>query len=330
MKSAKMGNYERAASQMLRALRGMRSQRAFARRLGYAANPITDWEHGRRFPTAQEMLYAALIAGVDVEAAIARFHSSRIQRDATGRFALESWLDSIRGSTPAVDLAERTGLSRFAVGRFLRGDAQPRVPDFFRMLDAATGRLPDFIAAFVSMDAVPSMRRRYEAASAARRAAYEAPWTEAILRVLETVAYQRLPRHEDVWVARQLGISLAEVKASLQLLRKAGAIRRKQRLLTIVEESSVDTRGEPDRVTALLSHWSGVATSRVATRRKEDFFAYNVCSLSTEDYDYARTILRDAFREIRSLVSASHPVERVALVNVQLVHLDQGEMRKGG
>ncbi len=49
-----------AASQFLRAVRGKRSQVAFARRLGYRANPITDWENGRRYPTAAEAMEAVI------------------------------------------------------------------------------------------------------------------------------------------------------------------------------------------------------------------------------------------------------------------------------
>ena len=70
---AESGNYEHAASQFLLALRGGRSHRALARRLGYAANPITDWEHGRRYPTADEALRVAKTVGVHVTVAFERF-----------------------------------------------------------------------------------------------------------------------------------------------------------------------------------------------------------------------------------------------------------------
>ncbi|HKP62419.1 MAG TPA: hypothetical protein VJV78_37050 [Polyangiales bacterium] len=32
-------------------------------------------------------------------------------------------------------LAQRSGLSRFAIGRWLSGQCQPRLPDFFRLVD---------------------------------------------------------------------------------------------------------------------------------------------------------------------------------------------------
>jgi transcriptional regulator with XRE-family HTH domain len=64
---------ERVASEFLRAVRGKRSQLAFARRLGVRANPMTDWERGVRFPAALEALRAASRTNIDVAAAFRRF-----------------------------------------------------------------------------------------------------------------------------------------------------------------------------------------------------------------------------------------------------------------
>src|SRR5687767_16029369 len=105
-----------AASQFLRAVRGSRSQIAFARKLGYRANPITDWENGRRFPTAAEALRAASRAGIDVSASLARFHAaippSLAELSAGASEQLAVWLCALRGSTPIGAIAERSGRSR--------------------------------------------------------------------------------------------------------------------------------------------------------------------------------------------------------------------------
>ena len=45
---------EQAAQQLLRAVRGRRSQQALSRHLGYRSNPVANWETGRRYPTARE------------------------------------------------------------------------------------------------------------------------------------------------------------------------------------------------------------------------------------------------------------------------------------
>lgn len=323
--SAKSGNYEGSAAEFLRALRGDRSQRAMARRLGYRANPVTDWEHGRRFPTAEEALRAAHRLGVDVKGAFDRFHPTSLREESRGKYDLANWLDAVRGSTPVRQLAARAGLSPFAVGRWLRGDARPRLPDFLRVLDAATGRVPQFVAGLVDIATVPSLRKRYEAAEAARRAAYDAPWTEAILRVLESVAYRKLARHEDQWIAERLGLSLDEVGKSIALLTMAGAIERRRGLLCPADTSSVDTRGEPERARRLLEHWCDVARAHCRLGHPVDLVGYNVCGLSREDYARVRDLLRRTFREVRSIVAASEPTEVVALLNLQFVSLLRDE-----
>ena len=121
-----------AASQFLRAVRVKRSQVAFARRLGYRANPITDWENGRRFPTAAEALRACERVGHRRERRVRALPSRpRRPRPSSGTQGLCEWLVQARGSTPIGALAERCGRSRFAIARWLSGEAQPRLPDFF-------------------------------------------------------------------------------------------------------------------------------------------------------------------------------------------------------
>ena len=106
-----------AASQFLRAVRGPRSQIAFARKLGYRANPITDWENGRRFPTAAEALRACERVGIDMSVAFARFHPAPPPPARSGTTGLCQWLVQARGSTPIGALAERCDQSRFAIAR---------------------------------------------------------------------------------------------------------------------------------------------------------------------------------------------------------------------
>src|SRR5262245_2710233 len=93
------GQMELVAQQFLRALRGKRSQAAFARRLGYRGNPMTDWEHGRRYPTAHEALRAAARIKIPVVRALARFAPwAELGSDQRG-FAVGAWLRAVAGGT---------------------------------------------------------------------------------------------------------------------------------------------------------------------------------------------------------------------------------------
>jgi hypothetical protein len=311
-----------AASQFLRAVRGKRSQVAFARRLGYRGNPITDWEHGRRFPTAAEALRACTRAGIDVRAAFARFHVAALPASSAAEIdakALSTWLSLLRGSTPLSEIGRRCDCSRFAIARWLSGQAQPRLPDFFVLVDAITGRLPDLVAELVSIDAVPALLPRHRAAASAKRLAFEEPWTEAVLRLLETEGYRKRVRHDNAFLARRLGIDAAHVERCLERLERASIVSRERGLYQVEGSLSVDTRADPEAVRRLMQHWSEVALSHFPRGHELNLFAYNVLSISHADLLRVRELLRSTYREVRAIVAASEPSETAALLNLQLV-----------
>ena len=313
------GQVERAASEFLRGLRGQRSQLQVARRLGYKGNPITDWERGTRYPTAEEALRFATLSGVDVATAFMRFAPGLPWP--SGPRALGEWLEGLRGKTPLTELAQRAGASRFSVARWLSGAAKPRLPDFFRLVDALTGRLPEWAVEFVPVASLPSLAVRFDAAAAAKRLAFELPWTEALLRVLETEGYRR-QRGRARGVAHLtgcLGISTTQVESCLEQLLIADVIEKRAGRYRVKGQSAVDTKGGQAALFALKHHWSLVAAERALAPKDEDFMAYNVISVSHDDLSRIRELLRRTFREIRTMVAASQPEQVAALLNLQIV-----------
>ncbi len=299
---------ELATRQLLRALRGSRSQVAFARRLGYRGNPIADWEAGRRTPTAEALLRACARIGVDAPAALARFHPTP---PPAGAEELPAWLDRLRGSTPIVELARRTGRSRFTISRWLSGDSRPRVHELLELVEAITGRACDLVAELVPIEQVPAMQAAHRARTAARRLAHEEPWTEAILRVLESRPY------EPGGVAAQLPIDAETERRCLERLLLSGIVSRSEAgEHRVAGELTVDTRALPQ----LKAHWAAVALERLAAPLPDDLFSYNVLSVAEDDLQAIRELMRATFREIRSIVASSSSTERVALVNLQLVN----------
>jgi transcriptional regulator with XRE-family HTH domain len=313
---------EPEAARFMRCLRGHRSQIQLARRLGYRGNPITDWERGARFPTAGEALRVATLVGIDVSACCRRFAPTvRVEVGPDGQ-GLSDWLRALQAQTPIQDIASRSGKSRFAVRRWLLGEAKPRLPDFMRLLDALTGRLPEWCAEFVTIESMPTLQARLLSVQAAKRLAFEAPWTEAVLRLLETRAYRRLQRHRQGFVAECLGLTLEQERHCLEQLQRAGLIQRRSRKYAVTQRHTVDTQGGKEALRLLKRHWSQVSADRVVEAMPDDLFAYNVMSLSRADAARVREKLQEVFREIRMIVGASDPEEVVAICNLQLMLFD--------
>jgi transcriptional regulator with XRE-family HTH domain len=314
---------EQAASQLLRAIRGKRSQLAFARRLGYRGNPVTDWERGARFPTGEEALRAAGKVGIDIVAAFARFSPQLPLVKERGRVDLAGWLDQLRGTTSVNDIAARAGHSRYSVSRWLRGLAKPRLPDLLVLIDAITDRAPSWVAALVPIEAVPALASRFSVAEAARRAAFDLPWTEAVMRLLETRA---LRDADDIpgRIAGALRIGRDEAERCLQVLLQSGAIAMISGRYAVRAPISVDTQGGAAALHRVKRHWCSVASARLSKPAQDELFAYNVVSVSHADLRVIRERLRLAFSEIRAIVAASTPEEVAAVMNLQLLtfHVD--------
>ena len=319
-------DHEALASEFMRALRGRRSQAAFAKRLRYRSNVAYAWESGRNFPTAADALRAAARTGTDVHAALEKFMNPPLPwlagRAPDSPEGVAALLREVRGRTPIGQLAESSGLSRFAVSRFLKARAEPRLPDFFRLMNAATLRLLDFISAFVDPAQLASLSAHWAQLQAARHAAYEMPLSQLVLRALELAEYQALAVHEPGWIATRVGITLQQEQQYLEALTMGGQVIEDCGRYRVVEEQAVDTRHDPERAVRLRHFWSELAISRIDAAQ-DGVFSYNLVGVSDSDWFKLRELHRSHFRQVRSIVAQSQPVERVLLLNTLMLPLDQ-------
>ncbi len=318
--------YPVLASEFLRALRGSRSQRAFSRRLGYRTNVAYAWESGRSYPTAAETLRAAERVGIAPTQALLRFYKSKPawldSVDPTSPTAVAHLLDDLRGRTSLVELARLAERSRFSIARWLTGRAEPRLPDFLRLIECASLRLLDWLAAFVDPGLLASVKKPWAELEATRRSAYDFPWTVAVLRALELSDYRALPRHRRGWIAERIGITLDEEQQSLRLLSDSGQIHLVSGRWAVRQILAVDTRRDAEAEFALKRFFNSVAIGRLE-QGGPGMFSYNVFSVSEADLGRIMDLYRGYFRQLRSIVAQSEPSERVAMVSLQLLPLDR-------
>jgi DNA-binding phage protein len=316
-------DYERLAAEFLRGLRGKRSQQALCRRLGAKSNVVHQWERGHSFPTAARTLQVAARVGVDVQRAFTDFYRTPPrwlgEIDPTSREGVAAFLDDLRGSTSVVELARYSGKSRFAVARFLSGEAEPRLPDFLRLIEASSLRLLDFIEQLVDPRLLPSARAPFERLSAARRLAYDEPWSQAVLRALELSSYAALPAHRPGWIAERIGISLDEEQQGLKLLAASGQIVWRDERYQIENVMALDTRRDPDAARRLRAWWLRRGAARIEAGDRG--LMYNLLGVSSADLERLRDLQKAYLTEVRAIVARSEPVEHVVLAADLLLDL---------
>ncbi len=318
-------DFEAAASQLVRALRGSRSQRWLSRRLGRKSNVVYTWEAGGGFPTAAVAFQVARRMGIDPRAALVTFlHRTPgwlAEADLETRDGVVRLLAELKGRQRIQDIVAATGRSRFAVSRWLKGEAEPRLPDFLRLVHATTLRLPDFVAAFVDPLLLPEVTASWRSLESARRAARDAPWSHAVLRALELVDYQALPRHAPGWIAQRTGISAEQEQAAIEQLAASGQIVARHGRWTAATEPSVDLRQDREANRQLAAWCTNAAHGRLVEGRP-GYFAFSLFGVSRDDAERLRQLQRDHVAQLRALAASSTPVEQVWVANVQLFSLE--------
>ncbi len=320
-------NFDQIASEFLRALRGKRSQAAFCRRLGYKSNVAYTWESGRGFPTAARTFEIASLLGLDIRAGLTRFYQLPPpwvdELPLTSRDGVATLLSDLRGKTSIVELAGYSGKTRFAVARWLKGEAEPRLNEFFQLVECASLRLVDFIESFVDPRSVPSIRARWESMTIARRLAYDAPWTQAVLRALELKSYRDQGAPPSGWLARQVGLPAEEEPRCLELLHQAGQIVPDGNHWRPVEVMALDVRRNPEAAVLLRGFWGRVAAERCERGTRGTM--YTLCGVSSEDLERLRALEKAYFNEVRAIIAQSAPVQHVVLSLVSVVDLGESQ-----
>ena len=321
-----MKRFEALASDWIRAVRGRRSQRSLSRRLGYRSNIVYRWESGRCFPTARALLWGMAKLGHDTRAALTRFYGSAPawleQTTPASRDGVVQLLEDLRGRTPMVALANKTGFSRHRIARWLSGAAEPKLPEWLALIEASSLRLLDFVAAFVDPTGLPSVAEEWRRLQAVRESAYARPDSHVVLRALELADYAGLKRHDAGFVARRIGLTVGDVVECVKLLHAGGQIRWHNEKWLPVEETVVDTRQDETRARALKAFWLRRAAEH-ASSGGDGIFGYNLFSISKRDLAKVQKLHLRYYREVQEIIARSKPNDHVALFAAQLFRLDR-------
>jgi hypothetical protein len=319
--------YETVAVELVRALRGRRSCAELSRRMGYRSNIVHRWESRHSWPTAARFLQAHRRLRPDAPCWLEQFFHARPawarRHDLTSARVVALFLQNLRGKTPVLRVAELVHHNRSSVSRWLSGAAQPNLPEFLRLVDVLSRRMPDLVAALEDPSRLPSLQKRWEQLQLARRAGYELPWSHAVLRALELEGAPHGFAAQRAWIARHLGIGTREVEEALAVLEGAAQVVKTSRGYRLREVTAIDTGRDPERARALKAAWIQTALARLQSS-SGGRFGYSVFAVSRADFAQLHDLHLQYVRAMQNVIARSTPTECVGLYCSQLLDLGEG------
>ncbi len=308
--------------QFLRALRGHRSQTAFARRLGYRSNPIANWEAGRHFPTAGEAMRAAARVELDVMGALEQVGGARAGAPRSlDDHDLAHWLSALRGPLSLADIGERAQASRFQVERWFAGRTRPRLPQFFALVDAMTGRLGEFLLRLVPLEALPALTEPERVGRLTRELIKRELWMWPVLCVLSTRAWADATEPLGAaWIADRLEIPVETVDRCLSGLISLGVLRwHLGRWALVPAAVALQVPIHPKEVPDWNTRWAAVIADRTRTHHPEDHGYCVVSAVPARAWSRIQAAIERCHEEVWAAGADNDPEEVVSLVYIRLV-----------
>lgn len=319
-------NYELTAAQLVRALRGQRSCAEMSRRIGYRSNIVHRWESQHSFPTASRFLKAHRVLRPRARVWIASFFHELPEwataHDPTSGAAVAAFLRHLRGRTPVLRIAELARRNRYSVARWLSGDAEPRLPDFLRLVDVMSRRLPDLVAALEDPSRIASVAPAWERLQLARHAGYDFPWSHAVLRALELEGMPKGQVAQRAFIAGHLGITPEQVREALLLLERTAQVTRHSSGYRLLGVTAIDTGQDPERARKLRLAWLKTALERLESNAPGRF-GYSLFAVSRASLLELHDLHLQYVRAMQLVIARSEPSECVGLYCSQLLDLGQ-------
>lgn len=313
-------NYSALSRELIRALRGARTQAALSRGLGYRSNVLFAWESGRDEPQLSRFLSLLRLLGRSPEEWTQSFGRGQPEADLSCPQALSRYLQSLRGGRSIKELATLMNRSRYVVSRWLSGATEISLASFLELVEVTTLASLDLLALLCDPRELPSSRDAFLRLEAARRSAVERPWSHAIVHMVELAEYAELGCHQPGWFASRLGISQREEQECLDLLTELGRLTHEGGRYRTTDSLSVDVRPAPEATRKLASFWMKQGAERILAPGSGRY-GFNTFGVSKADLERLKRLQSQYFAEMRAIIASSGSTETVCVATFQLFEL---------
>lgn len=311
-------NFNKLEKELLRAIRGNRSQNQLNHKLGYNFNRIAKWESGAQKIPWSNFVDLCLTCRVGLPAALKR--TFLIKRHEIKNE--QKVVKLIIGDSPLEDIAKNLKTSKYSISSLFTGKTSPKLNTILQLINSKSeGLLYAFISELVDTKDIASIKHLRDSFETEINFFSKNPIAMGITHAMLTNGYKNLKKHKIGFIASLLNISVKEEQFLIKKLEENQIIINKNGKYILNEESGlffIDTEG--------AIYWSEQCVERLKDRNKRskyDIFHFQMSPTSSEAFLKVRELFNIFVQNATDVLDSdlNKNQDNVLLINSHIVEL---------
>lgn len=313
MKSKIVDHWSNLAQDIVREIRGNRSQDELNSALNLKFNQVHRWETGRKRILWSEFAKLCEICKIPLKKTcenVLRFYAPLDRGDLFFQIAVSQ--DDIQ------TFATRYNISIQVVRRWRLGDSELTLDGALRALEFRMHSIIPFLTNLMDISKFSTLVKKSQKEHAQREVFYSHPAFAMLLTTLHLAEVRNAPQHDIPFLQKYLNIDsyylrkLIDLGLEHELLKKDG-----ERLTT--PNLAFSLRANPERVLDFYHYWTERAINvqkNIDTESIEDFFPTFIVTTNPE----SRRKIKDAIAALRTTIinatKTDAPIDRMSVIQV--------------
>lgn len=222
-------NFKNVIKELLKALRGRRSQEALNRSFGFSFNQVSRWERGVTKIDWPEFVHFCELCHIPLRKKMLEIFKAPLAlfvEENQDPLISQNVVHALMGNLAIDKFSKRYQLPRKSVSKWLSGQAHPSLEQIFFMLHYHSGQLIKLLDCLAGAENIPSLQGVIAKLKIREEITYRYPEVSLILNTIHTKTFKAKTECPEGYFAKKFGLTSAEEKEILGGLLRSDTIHR--------------------------------------------------------------------------------------------------------
>lgn len=301
--------------ELIRTLRGKRSQAQVNLKMNFSTNQMYRWESGQANISWIDFCNLCEVLKKPIHDACEEGFAFR-----ASPLDVTKLVQHLIGPRTQKELQSTLGISRSKISRWQNKKVSLSLIQVLQLADGGPCSLHSFFKVLIGNNLTPTLRHLTELEEKEKEIHFIFPWTGAFLLCLLLPSYKALKKHKEGFIAKKIGITLEQERLTLKKLLEVHAVYETQGLYK-ARLNTITTSGSLEGRVALRKFWTekSLALLPSAVKKKTTVWPYLVFNTDPKTYEKIQKLLVNFFAEISKLSLEGEDSEGIYIFNAQLL-----------